>query len=204
MSEQSLSYSNFHIDSDFENPLICFGLGNHLCDPLLWSTSSVQNLSSQDQDLRFIHLVWIPSGLFFRLHQGFLFKVQMNSHKYVLNLKLHWVTSSTYHSRSVPTGLQPTIPLSVPNIPTYHSVPTSRKSTSLTKIFSTAILDYLYTIVHLSTINRRAGFIKNSSRKTHWIMKWRFVSFKFSSPHSPSHFSLWSHHSQHLATNIAS
>ena len=133
MFEQSLSYSDFHIDSDFVNPLICFGLGNHLCDPLLRSTSSVQNLSSQDQELRFIHLVWIPSGLFSRLHQGFLFKVQMNSHKYVLNLKLHWVTSSTYHSRPVPTGLQPTIPLSVPNIPTYHSVPTSREFTSLTK-----------------------------------------------------------------------
>ena len=158
MSEQSLSYSDFHIDSDFEI---------YFCDPLLQSTSSVQNLSSQDQDLRFIHLVWIPSGLFFRLHQGFLFKVQMNSHKYVLNLKLHWVTSSTYHSRSVPTGLQPTIPLSVPNIPTYRSVPTSRESTSLTKKFSTAILDYPSTILCFSTINRKVGFIKNSSRKTH-------------------------------------
>ena len=30
------------------NPLICFGLGNHLCDTLLRSTSSIQNLSSQD------------------------------------------------------------------------------------------------------------------------------------------------------------
>ena len=115
------------------NPLICFGLGNHLCDPLLWSTSSVQNLSSQDQDLRFIHLVRIPSGLFSRLHQGFPFKVQMKSHKCILNLKLHWVTSSTYHSCSVLTSLQPTIPLSVPNIPTYRSVPTSRESTILTK-----------------------------------------------------------------------
>ena len=115
------------------NPFICFGLGNHLCDPFLWSTSSVQNLSSQDQDLRFIHLVRIPSGLFSRLHQGFPFKVQMKSHKFILNLKLHWVTSSTYHSRLVLTSLQPTIPLLVPNIPTYRSVPTSRESTILTK-----------------------------------------------------------------------
>ena len=43
------------------NPLICFGLGNHLCD-------SIQKLSSQDQDLRFIHLVWIPSRLFSKLY----------------------------------------------------------------------------------------------------------------------------------------
>ena len=117
----------------FWNPLICFGFGNHLCDPLLRSTNSVQNLSSQDQDLRFIHLVWIPSGLFSRLHQGFPFKVQTNSYKCILNLKLHWVTNSTYHSRSVPTGLQPTIPLLVRNIPTYCLVPTSRESTILTK-----------------------------------------------------------------------
>ena len=93
------------------NLLICFGLENHLCDPLPRSINNVQKLSSQDQDLRFIHLVWIPSGLFPRLYQGFPFKVQMNSHKYVLNLKLHWVTTPTYHSRSVPT------------IPIYHSQP---------------------------------------------------------------------------------
>ena len=115
------------------NPLICFGLGNHLCDTLLRSTSSVQNLSSQDQNLRFIHLVWIPSGLFPRLYQGFPSKVQMNSYKCILNLKLHWVTSSTYHSRLMPTGLQPTIPHSVPNIPAYRLMPTSREPTSLTK-----------------------------------------------------------------------
>ena len=41
----------------FWNPLICFGLGNHLCDTLPRSTNSIQKLSSQDQDLRFIHLV---------------------------------------------------------------------------------------------------------------------------------------------------
>ena len=115
------------------NPLICFGLGNHLCDTLLRSTSSIQNLSFQDQNLRFIHLVWIPSGLFPRLYQGFPSKVQMNSYKCILNLKLHWVTSSTYHSRSVPTDLQPTIPHSVPNILAYSSVPTSQESTILTK-----------------------------------------------------------------------
>ena len=46
----------------FWNLLICFGLGNQLCDPLPRSTSNVQNLSSQDRDLRFIHLVWIPQG----------------------------------------------------------------------------------------------------------------------------------------------
>ena len=46
------------------NSLICFGLRNHLCDPLPQSTNSIQKLISQDQDLRFIHLVWIPSRLF--------------------------------------------------------------------------------------------------------------------------------------------
>ena len=95
----------------FWNLLICFGLGNHLCDTLLRSTNSVQNLSSQDQNLRFIHLIWILSRLFSRLYQGFPSKVQMNSHKCVLNLILHWVTNSTYHSRSMPTSLQPTIPV---------------------------------------------------------------------------------------------
>ena len=131
MSEQSLSYSDFHIDSDFENPLICFGLRNHLCDPLLRSTSSVLKLPKSRFEIH--RLSWIPSGLFSRLHHSFPFKVQMNFHKCILNLKLHWVTSSTYHSRSVPTSLQPTIPLSLLNIPTYHSVPTSRESTILTK-----------------------------------------------------------------------
>ena len=93
------------------NLLICFGLENHLYDPLPRSTNNVQKSSSQDQDLRFIHLVWIPSRLFSRLYQGFPFKVQINSHKCVLNLKLHWVTNLTYHSRSVPTSLQRTIPV---------------------------------------------------------------------------------------------
>ena len=102
MFEKSFSYSDFHINSDFEI---------YFYDPLLQSTSSVQNLSSQDQNLRFIHLVWIPLGLFSRLHQGFPFKVQTNSHKCVLDLKLHWITSSTYHSCSVRTSLQPTIPI---------------------------------------------------------------------------------------------
>ena len=66
-----------------------------------------------------------------------------NSHKCVLNLILHWVTNSTYHSRLVPT------------IPSHQSH----------QKFSTAILDYTTTILRLSTINRRAGFIKNSSRE---------------------------------------
>ena len=185
----------------FWNPLIYFGLGNHLCDTLLGSTSSVQNLSSQDQNLRFIHLIW----LFSRLYQGFPSKVQMNSHKCVLNLKLHWVTNSTYHSRSGPTSLQPTI--LVWCLPFPSTIPSHQSHQKL----STAILDYISTILHLSTINRRAGFIKNSSRrkrkrkkKTHWVMKWRFASFRFSSSHFHSRFSLWPYHFQHLATKIAS
>ena len=135
------------------NLLICFGLGNHLCDTLLRSTSRVQNLSSQDQNLRFIHLIWIPSRLFSRLYQGFPSKVQMNSHKCVLNLKLHWVTNSTYHSSfgakhsRLPFGAYQS------RIHQFHQK------------FSTAILDCITTILCLSTINRRAGFIKNSSRK---------------------------------------
>ena len=120
MSEQNMSYSDFHIDSDFEIHLFVFGLGNHLSDPLLWSTISVQNLISQYQNLRFIHLVWIPSRLFSKLHQGFPFKIQMNSYKCVLNLKLHWVTTFAYRSRSVPTSLPPTI-LVPYRSPTYHS-----------------------------------------------------------------------------------
>ena len=118
------------------NLLICFGLGNHLCDPFPRSINSVQKLSSQDQDLRFIHLIWIPSRLFSRLYQGFPFKVQMNSYKYFLNLKLHWVTTPTYHSHSVPINLQPTIPVRCLPIP----------ATSLTKnsqsTFSTAHLPF--------------------------------------------------------------
>ena len=72
--------------------------------------------------------------------------------------------------------------------------------------FSTATLNYPSAIICLSTINKRAGFIKNSSRKkkTHWIMKWRFASFKFLSPLSHTRFSLWPYHFQHIATNIAS
>ena len=135
------------------NPLICFGLGNHLCDTLLRSTSSVQNLSSQDQNLRFIHLVWILSRLFSRLYQGFPFKVQMNSHKCILNLKLHWVTSSTYHSSF--GAKQSRLPFGAYQSRIYHSH----------QKFSTTILDYTSTILRLSTINRRAGFIKNSSRE---------------------------------------
>ena len=141
------------------NLLICFGLGNHLCDTLLWSTSSIQNLSSQDQNLRFIHLVRIPSRLFSILYQGFPSKIQMNSHKCVLNLKLHWITSSTYHSRLMPTSLQPTIPVRCLLFPS--TIPSHQSHQK----FSTDILNYPSTILHLSTINRRAGFIKNSSRK---------------------------------------
>ena len=181
----------------------------------MWHTSlkywQSPNLSSQDQNLRYIHLIWIPSRLFSRLYQGFPSKVQMNSHKCVLNLKLHWITNSTYHSRSVPTGLQLTIPVRC--LPFPATIPSNQSHQK----FSTVILDYISTILRLSTINRRVGFIKNSSRKkkkekknthththTHWIMNWRFASFKFSSPLSHSRFSLWSYHFQHLATNIAS
>ena len=86
-------------------------------------------------------MIWIPSGLFSKLHQGFPFKVQMNSQKCVLNLKLHWVTSSTYCSRSVPIVL------------IHHSH----------QKFSTAILNYPSTVLHLSAINKRVGFIKKNT-----------------------------------------
>ena len=108
----------------------------------------------------------------------------MNSHKCVLNLKLHWVTSSTYHSRLVPTSLQPTI--LVRCLPILPTIPSHRSHQE----FSTAILNYLSTILRISTINGRARFIKNSSRKTHWIMKWRFASFKFSSHPSHNYFTM--------------
>ena len=104
------------------NPFICFGLGNHQIDPLLRSAGSVQNSSSLNQNLRFIHLVRIPSGLSSRLHQGFSFKEQINSHKCVLNSKLRWLTNSTYHFHSVPTILtKNSYPLFSSNIPIYHS-----------------------------------------------------------------------------------
>ena len=70
----------------FWNPLIGFGLGDHQSNPHLWSTDDVQNLNSWDQNLRFIHLIGISSGLFSRFHQDLPFKVQMNSHKCVLKL----------------------------------------------------------------------------------------------------------------------
>ena len=82
-----------------------------------------------------------------------------NSHKCVLNLKLHWITNSTYHSRSVPTGLQLTIPVRC--LPFPATIPSNQSHQK----FSTVILDYISTILRLSTINRRVGFIKNSSRK---------------------------------------
>ena len=128
--------------------------------PPMWPTSfyNVQKLSSQDQDLRFIYLVWIPSRLFSRLYQGFPSKVQMNSHKCVLNLKLHWVTNPTYHSRSMPTSLQPTI--LVRCLPFPSTIPSHQSHQK----FSTAIVNCTTTILRLSTINRRAGFIKNPSR----------------------------------------
>ena len=77
----------------------------------------------------------------------------------VLNLKLHWISSSTYHSRSVPTSLQPTIPVRCLPFPSTISSHLSYQK------FSTDILNCPSTILRLSTINRRAGFIKNSSRK---------------------------------------
>ena len=143
MSKQNLSYSDFHIDSDFEIRLFVLDLETTYVTHFSEVLAVTQNLSSHDQDLRFIHLVWIPLGLFSRLHRGFPFKVQMNSHKCVLNLKLHWVTSSTYHSCLVPT------------VSIYRSY----------KKFSTTVLNYPSTVLHLSAINRRARFIKNSSRK---------------------------------------
>ena len=163
---------------DFQARLVLLSfsrLWNHQSNPHLRSTDDVQNLSSQYQNLRFIHLVWIPLRLSSRLHQGFPFKEQMNFHKCVLNLKLHWVTTSAYHSRSVPIGLQLLFSFGA-----YHSH----------QKFSSAILNYPSTVLHLSAINRRVKSIENSLRKTHWIMKWRFASFKFSNPHSHAHFSL--------------
>ena len=114
-------------------------LGNCQSDPLLQSTNN-------------IHLVWIPSRLSSRLHQGFPFKEQMNSHKYVLNLKLHWVASSIYHSRLVPISLPPTIPIQClpfsPKILIHHSY-----------------LTYPSTILHFLAINRRFGFIETYQEK---------------------------------------
>ena len=99
MSEQSLSYSDFHIDSDFENPLICFGLRNHLCDPLLRSISSVQNLSSQNQDLRFIDLVGFPQGYSLDFITASLSKYK-------------WTFTSVYWTWNyIGSPVQPTIPV---------------------------------------------------------------------------------------------
>ena len=115
----------------------------HISEVLMVS----KNLSSQDQNLRFIHLVWIPSGLSSRLHQGFPFKEQMNSHKCVLNLKLHWVATSAYHSRLVPNSLPPTILI--------RCLPFSPKI-----LICNSHLTCPSTILHLSAINRRLRFIE--------------------------------------------
>ena len=76
----------------------------------------------------------------------------MNSYKYVLNLKLHWVASSTYHSRLVLIGLPPTIPVQCllfsPKIFVHHSH-----------------LTYPSTILHLFAINKRFGFIEAHQEK---------------------------------------
>ena len=76
----------------------------------------------------------------------------MNSHKYVLNLKLHWVASSIYHSRLVTISLPPTIPVQClpfsPKILIHHSH-----------------LTYPSTILHFSAINRRFGFIEAHQEK---------------------------------------
>ena len=117
----------------FWNPFICLGLGNHQFDPLLRSTGSFQNSNSQNQNLRFTYLVWIPSRLSSRLHQGLLFKEQMNSHKclkleitsgHQFNLPFLFgaYQSPTYHSHSVPTILtKNSHPWFSSNIPIYHS-----------------------------------------------------------------------------------
>ena len=115
--------------------------------------------------LRFIHLVQIPSRLFSKLHQGFPFKIQMNSHKCILNLKLHLshqfnllfpfgtYRSSAYHSSF--GAKHSHLPFGAYQSRIYHSH----------QKFLIAILNYPSTILRLSTINRRVGFIKNSSRK---------------------------------------
>ena len=127
-------------------------LGNLQSNPHLQSIDDIQNLSSQDQNLRFIHLVWIPSGLSSRLHQGFPFKEQMNSHKCVLNLKLYWVTTSAYHSCLVPNSLPPTILV--------RCLPFSPKI-----LIRHSHLTYPFTILRLSAINRRFGFIEAHREK---------------------------------------
>ena len=140
---------------DFQARLVLFNfsrLGNHQSNPHLRSIDGVQNLSSQDQSLRFIHLVWIFSGLSSRLHQGFPFKEQMNSHKCVLNLKLHWVATSAYHSRLVPNSLPPTILI--------RCLPFSPKI-----LIRNSHLTCPSTILRLSAINRRFGFIEAHREK---------------------------------------
>ena len=137
---------------DFQAKLVLLSfsrLGNHQSNPHLRSIDGVQNLSSQDQSLRFIHLVWIFSGLSSRLHQGFPFKEHMNSHKSALNLKLHWVTTSTYQSYSVPTGLPPTILIPYQS-PTYHSrlVPTILTKNSHPP-FSTTHLPFFISLLQI-------------------------------------------------------
>ena len=110
---------NFSSTFRFWSPFHHLRLGNCKND----SIPSVQNLGPQEQNLRFIHLIGIPTGLFSRFHQDLPFKVQMNSHKCVL--KLHWVISLICYSRSVLTNLRLTIPVRClpfpPTVPTYRS-----------------------------------------------------------------------------------
>ena len=66
-----------------------------------------------------------------------------------MNLKLHQVTSSTYHSRLLPTSLQPTIPVRCLLFPSTILIYRSHQK------FSTAILKCPSTVLHHSAINRK-------------------------------------------------
>ena len=67
MFEQRLPYSDSHMGSDCEIRLFVLDLETTYVTHFPEVPTVSKKLSSQDQDLRFIHLVWIPSKLFSRL-----------------------------------------------------------------------------------------------------------------------------------------
>ena len=74
MFEQRLPYLDSHMGSDCEIHLFVLDLETTYVTHFPEVPIASKKLSSQDQDLRFIRLVWIPSKLFSRLYQGFLSK----------------------------------------------------------------------------------------------------------------------------------
>ena len=121
MFVQSLFYSDFHIDSDFEICLFVLDLETtyvtHFSEVPTVPKSQAPKIKIWDS------FTW--SGF----SQGYsldFIKASLSKYKWTL-------TSVSWTWNYIGSLVQPTIPYSVPNIPAYRLVPTSRESTILTK-----------------------------------------------------------------------